>query len=194
MYNATKLYGKLASKKEVGGMKLIITSKNFNTSDHLKETIERKFDKLNKYFSQDIIANIMVSSERGRQKLEATINASGMIFRAEESTIDVYEAIDRVVEKLSTQMSRFKTKLQKKHKDNKEFSFKDIPEYDGEHEEIKIVKTKRIELEPMTTDEAIMQMELMNHTFFVFLNAETDSINVVYKRKNDDYGLIETTY
>jgi len=175
-------------------MKLVITSKNFTTSDHLKETIEKKFDKLNKYFSQDIVANIMVSSERGRQKLEATINASGMIFRAEESTIDVYEAIDRVVDKLATQMSRFKTKLQKKHKDNKEFSFTDIPEYEGEHEEIKIVKTKRIELEPVTTEEAIMQMELMNHTFFVFLNAETDSINVVYKRKNDDYGLIETVY
>jgi len=175
-------------------MKLVITSKNFTTNDHLKETIEKKFDKLNKYFSKDIVANIMVSSERGRQKLEATINASGMIFRAEESTIDVYEAIDRVVEKLSTQMSRFKTKLQKKHKDNKEFSFKDIPEYEGDHEEIKIVKTKRIELEPISTEEAIMQMELMNHTFFVFLNAETDSINVVYKRKNDDYGLIETTY
>jgi len=175
-------------------MKIIITSKNFNASDHLKETIEKKFDKLNKYFSKDIVANVMVSSERGKQKLEATINASGMIFRAEEGAIDVYEAIDRVVEKLSTQMSRFKTKLQKKHKDNKEFSFTDIPEYEGEHEEIKVVKTKKIELEPMSPEEAIMQMELLNHTFFVFLNIESDSINVVYKRKNNDYGLLETTY
>ena len=175
-------------------MKVIITSKNFNASDHLKETIEKKFDKLNKYFSKDIIANIMISLERGKQKLEATINARGMIFRAEESTNDVYEAIDRVVEKLASQMSRFKTKLQKKHKDNKDFSFADIPEFQGDPEEIKVVKTKRFELEPMTTEEAIMQMELLNHTFFVFLNMESDSINVVYKRKNDDYGLLETSY
>ena len=175
-------------------MKVIITSKNFNTSDHLKETIEKKFEKLNKYFSKDIVANVMISMERGKQKLEATINARGMIFRAEESTTDVYEAIDRVTEKLSTQMSRFKTKLQKKHKDNKEFSFADIPEYEGEPEEIKVVKTKKFELEPMTTEEAIMQMELLHHNFFVFLNMESDSINVVYKRKNNDYGLLETTY
>jgi len=175
-------------------MKVIITSKNFNASDHLKETIEKKFEKLNKYFSNDIVSNVMISMERGKQKMEATINARGMIFRAEESATDVYDGIDRIVEKLSSQMSRFKRKLQKKHKDNKEFSFTDIPEYEGEHEEIRVVKTKRIELEPVTTEEAIMQMELMNHTFFVFLNAETDSINVVYKRKNDDYGLIETTY
>ena len=175
-------------------MKTIITSKNFNASDHLKATIEKKIEKLNKYFSEDIIANIMVSSERGKQKMEATINVRGMIFRAEESTMDVYEAIDRVVEKLSSQMSRFKTKIQKKHKDNKEFSFKDIPEYDGEAEEIKVVKTKKFELEPMTTEEAIMRMELLNHGFYVFLNMETDSISVVYKRKNDDYGLLETVH
>jgi len=175
-------------------MKVIITSKNFNASDHLKETIEKKFDKLKKYFSKDIVANVMISVERGKQKMEATINARGMIFRAEESAIDAHEAVDRVVEKLSSQMSRFKTKLQKKHKDTKEFSFADIPEYDGEPEEIKVVKTKKFELEPMTTEEAVMQMELLNHNFFVFLNMGSDSINVVYKRKNDDYGLLETTY
>jgi putative sigma-54 modulation protein len=175
-------------------MKVIISSKNFNASDHLKETIEKKFEKLNKYFSKNIVANVMLSMEKGKQKMEATINARGMIFRAEESSTDVYDGIDRVVEKLSSQMSRFKTKLVKKHKDNKEFSFADIPEYDGEPEEIKIVKTKKFELVPMTTEEAIMQMELLHHNFFVFLNMENDGINVVYKRKHDDYGLLETTY
>ncbi|MCL2437230.1 MAG: ribosome-associated translation inhibitor RaiA [Clostridiales bacterium] len=175
-------------------MKVIITSKNFNVNDQLKETVEKKFEKLKKYFSDDIVANVMISMERGKQKMEATINARGMIFRAEESAADVHESIDRVLEKLSTQMSRFKDKLQKKHKDHKEFSFADIPEYEGEHEEIKVVKTKKFELEPMSTEEAIMQMELLHHTFFVFLNMETDSVNVVYKRKNNDYGLLETTY
>jgi putative sigma-54 modulation protein len=175
-------------------MKIIITSKNFSVNDHLKETVEKKFEKLKKYFSQDIVVNVMISMERGKQKMEATINARGMIFRAEESAGDVYEAVDRVLEKLSTQMSRFKTKLQKKHKDTKEFSFADIPEYEGEPEEIKIVKTKKFELEPMSTEEAIMQMELVNHNFFVFLNMENDRISVVYKRNNNDYGLLETTH
>ena len=126
--------------------------------------------------------------------MEATINARGMIFRAEEHSTDAYESIDRVVEKLSTQMSRFKTKLQKKYKDNKELLFSDIPEYEEEQGEIKVVKTKKFELVPMTTEEAIMQMELVNHNFFVFLNMESDSINVVYKRNNNDYGLLETSY
>ena len=175
-------------------MKVIITSKNFSASDHLKETIEKKFEKLSKYFSNDIVANVMISMERGKQKIEATINARGMIFRAEENSSDAYEGVDRILEKLSSQMSRFKTKLQKKHKDNKEFSFADIPEYEGEPEEIRVVKTKKFDLVPMTTEEAIMQMELVQHSFFVFLNMETDNINVVYKRKNNDYGLLETKY
>jgi len=175
-------------------MKVIITSKSFNASDHLKETIEKKFEKLGKYFSNDIIVNVMISMERGKQKMEATINARGMIFRAEENSVDVYESIDRVVEKLSTQMSRFKTKLQKKYKDNKEFLFADIPEYDEDPGEMKVVKTKKFDLVPMTTEEAIMQMELLHHNFFVFLNLESDSINVVYRRNNNDYGLLETSY
>lgn len=175
-------------------MKVIITSKNFNASDHLKETIEKKFEKLGKYFSNDIVANVMISMERNRQKMEATINARGMIFRAEESTTDAYEGVDRIVDKLSKQMSRFKDKLQKKYKDNKEFMFTDIPEYEEEPEEMKIVKRKKFELLPMSVEEAIMQMELLQHSFFVFLNIETDSVNVVYKRHQDDYGLLETTY
>ena len=175
-------------------MRIIITSKNFNASDHLKEIIERKFDKLSKYFSNDIVANVIISMERGKQKMEATINARGMIFRAEEHSVDAYEGIDRIVEKLSTQMSRFKAKLQKKHKDNKEFLFAGIPEYEESAEEINVVKTKKFDLLPMTTEEAIMQMELLEHNFFVFLNMESNSINVVYKRKNNGYGLLETSY
>lgn len=175
-------------------MRVTITSKNFNASDHLKDTIEKKFEKLGKYFSDDITANVMISTEAGRDKLEATINAKGTFFRAEEATNDVYECVDKVVDKLSSQMSRFKTKLQKKYKDNKDFAFADLPDFSEEEEEIKVVKTKKFELIPMTVDEAIMQMELLEHTFFVFLNMESDNVNVVYKRKNNDYGLLETTY
>ena len=176
-------------------MKIIITSKNMNASDHLKQTIESKLDRLGKYFSNDIVANVTLTMEKGRQKIEATINAKGTIFRAEETTNDIYNGVDRVVEKLSSQMSRFKTKLQRKHKDNKEFQFAEIPEVAGEElEEMRVVRRKQFDLKPMTVDEAIMQMELLEHTFFVFLNLESDTVNVVYKRKDNDYGLLETRY
>lgn len=176
-------------------MKVIITSKNMSASDHLKQTIESKLDRLGKYFSSDIVANVTLSMEKGRQKIEATINAKGTIFRAEETTNDIYTGVDRVVEKLSSQMSRFKTKLQRKHKDHKEFQFAEIPEIAGEElEEMRVVRRKQFDLKPMTVDEAIMQMELLEHTFFVFLNVESDTVNVVYKRKNNDYGLLETRY
>jgi putative sigma-54 modulation protein len=176
-------------------MKVIITSKNMNASDHLKETIESKLDRLGKYFSNEIVANVTLTMEKGRQKIEATINAKGTIFRAEETANDIYNGVDRVVEKLSSQMSRFKTKLQRKHKDHKELQFGDLPEIAGEElEEMRVVRKKQFDLKPMTVDEAIMQMELLEHTFFVFLNSETDTVNVVYKRKDNDYGLLETRY
>jgi putative sigma-54 modulation protein len=176
-------------------MKVIITSKNMNASDHLKQTIESKLDRLGKYFSNDIVANVTLSMEKGRQKIEATINAKGTIFRAEETTNDAYNGVDRIVEKLASQMSRFKTKLQRKHKDHKELQLEDLPEIAGEElEEMRVVRRKTFDLMPMTVDEAIMQMELLEHTFFVFLNLESDTVNVVYKRKNNDYGLLETRY
>lgn len=174
-------------------MKVIITSKNFNASDHLKDTIEKKFEKLGKYFSSEIVANVMLTTTRGRDKLEATINANGTIFRAEEMHTDVYNCIDRVVEKLSSQMSRFKTKLQRKHKGQKEFFFEEMPDLDVEEEAV-VVKTKKFDLKPMSVDEAIMQMELVEHEFFVFLNAENNSVNVVYKRNDGNYGVLETQY
>lgn len=174
-------------------MKVIITTKNFSASENLKETIEKKMGKLAKYFSDDIDANVMVVNEGGRQKVESTINANGMIFRAEETTQDVYESIDKVVDKLSVQMSRFKTKLRKKGGE-KAIVFDSIPEYEEEPFEMSVVKTKKFDLEPMMVDEAIVRMEMLQHTFFIFLNLETDSVNVVYKRKDDGYGLLETTY
>ena len=176
-------------------MKVIITSKNMNASDHLKQTIESKLDRLGKYFSNDIVANVTLTMEKGRQKIEATINAKGTIFRAEETTNDIYNGVDRIVEKLSSQMSRFKTKLQRKHKDSKELKFADLPDVaDEEVEEMRVVRTKRFDLMPMSVDEAIMQMELLEHTFFVFLNPESETVNVVYKRKDNNYGLLETRY
>ena len=175
-------------------MKTIITGKNYSPSDKLKETIEKKFEKLDKYFSNEITGNVMVKKEKGGYKVEATINAKGTIFRAEMKADDPYDAVDRVIEKLSSQMSKFKSKLQNKYKGQKDFMFSELAEFEEEEEVLHVVKKKKFDLTPMTVDEAIVQMELLAHNFFVFLNMETDSVNVVYRRTDKDYGLLETSY
>jgi len=176
-------------------MKVIITSKNFNASDHLKENIEKKFERLGKYFSDDIVANVTLVMVKERQTMEATINARGTIFRAEETATDIYNVVDKVIEKLSSQMSRFKTKLQRKHKGHEEVMFNELPEdRDIETDEIKIVRSKKFDIIAMTADEAVMQMELLEHNFFVILNPDSARVNIVYKRKDGSFGLLEPKY
>ena len=176
-------------------MKIIITSKNYNASERLKDAVESKFEKLDKYFSKDIVANVTVTGEKGdRYRMEATINAVGTLFRAEERAGDPYTCLDKIIDKLASQMSRFKTKLQRKYKDQKHVVLSELPDYTEPEQELKVVRTKKFELVPMAAEEAVMQMELLEHNFFVFLNMDTDSVNVVYKRANGDYGLLETTY
>ena len=173
-------------------MKINISTKNFKTGDRLNEKIERKFEKLEKYFSDDVTANIKLSTEAGKEKAEATIMAGRNIFRAEDANENIVDSIDGVVDKLQSQMSRFKTKLQRKYKDTKEVFFEAIPEPEEEEEEILIAREKEIELAPMSVEEAILQMELLQHNFFVFINAEDDRVSVVYERKNGSYGLLTT--
>ena len=175
-------------------MIITISTKNFNASEHLRNTIESKLSRLDKYFSRDIETNVTISMEKGRHKIEATINANGAIFRAEDSTQDVYNGIDRIVDKLSGQMSKFKRKIANRHKDNKAIVFEDIPDLDdAEEAKFEIVRRKKYELLPMTPEEAILQMELLSHSFFVFLDMERDQASVVYRRNDGKYGLLETT-
>ena len=173
-------------------MKINITGKNFNTYQKLENDIEKKLDKLGKYFSDDISAKVVLSQERGKDKIEVTINAKGAVFRAEEVATDVHEGIDRAVDKLASQMSKFKGKLQKRYNDNKALKFEVLPEVEEEVEEVEVVKTKKIQLESMNMEEAILQMEMLQHDFFVYLDMETNSVNVVYSRKNGDYGVLVT--
>ena len=174
-------------------MKVTISSKNFNASENLLSLIEKKMAKLDKYFAKDIQADVMLSNEKGsRQKLEATIKAGGFIFRAEEVNADIYYCLDKVIDKLSSQMSRFKQKLIRKNKDQKEIFLSEVPDVAGAVEEVNVVKSKKFRINPMTTDEAIMQMELLGHSFFVFLDGETNAVNVVYKREDGSYGMLET--
>ncbi len=174
-------------------MKINITGKNFTASENLRKQIEKKLGKLDKYFSKETVTNVMLSNQKDGQKLEATINADGMIFRAEATEPDILFALDKVVDRLSSQMSRFKTKLIKKHKTQKEeVLYDELPDEAEESGELNVIKTKSFRINPMSTEEAILQMELLEHSFFVFRNDETDQVCVVYKRNEGGYGLIET--
>ena len=172
-------------------MKIIVTGKNIVISDKIQDAIDKKFEKLGKYFADDIQANVVIHPEKSKVKMETTIVTKGTIFRAEDVAQDIFDCIDVVGDKLMKQMSKYKGKLLKRNKSKESVRFEMIPEID-DIEEGKVVKTKKYELTPMTTDEAIMQMEMLQHNFFVFLDEETDSVNVVYKRNDNDYGLLET--
>ncbi|MBR5230348.1 MAG: ribosome-associated translation inhibitor RaiA [Firmicutes bacterium] len=172
-------------------MKIIVTGKNITVSEKIQEAIDKKFEKLGKYFADDIQAKILIHPEKAKVKMEATIATKGTIFRAENVSQDVFDCIDIVAEKLLTQMSKYKGKLMKKHTAKESIKFEMIPEA-PEEEEQKVVKTKKFQLTPMTVEDAVLQMEMLQHNFFVFINVATDAVNVVYKRKDDDYGLLET--
>jgi putative sigma-54 modulation protein len=175
-------------------MNVNITSKNLKASDYLLDMIESKFQKLDKYFKSDIEAHVTISLEKGRQSIEATINARGVVFRAEDNSTDIYAGVDKVVDRLASQMAKYKKKLIRKHKDKEILNFDDIPDIDSDEDDspITIARRKKFSLHPMSPEEAILQMELLGHTFFVFLDMETDSIGVVYKRNDGTYGLLET--
>jgi putative sigma-54 modulation protein len=173
-------------------MKINFTGKNMEVTDALKSVTEKKLSKLNKYFQNDIVGNVTFSTEKNRKIIEVTINLPGTILRAEESSDDMYASIDRAVDVLEAQMRKHKTKLQKRYKTGETIRFENltsIEEYDDDKP--KLVRTKRFVLKPMTTDEAILQMELLRHNFFIFMDSETQTVSVVYKRKDGNYGLIE---
>ena len=174
-------------------MNIRITGKNFNTYRHLEETIDKKFEKLGEYFSDDIDVNIVISKERGKDKIEVNINAKGARFRTEQVCDDIYEGIDKATDKLASQMSRLKGKLQKRYHENKSVKFEAIPDLAKDSIVDKhIVKTKVLDLVPMDEKEAALEMEMIDHDFFVFINDKTDKVNVVYKRRDGNYGLLDT--
>lgn len=175
-------------------MNITVNGKNIIITEGLREAVERKLTKLEKYFSPSVEANTTLSVQKNRQIVEVTIPFNGVILRAEEDNDDMYAAIDLVLEKLERQIRKQKTKLERrKYGDSLRYQL--IPDYNlNSEEEFKIVKTKRFPVKPMNEEEAILQMELLGHNFFVYTNADTNEINVVYKRKDGKYGLIEPEY
>ena len=172
-------------------MRFVITGKNIEITEGLKTAVEDKIGKLDKYFSEDTVAKVLLSVERDRQKVEVTIPMKGNIIRSEQVSNDMYVSIDLVKEIVERQLKKYRKKLTDKKQNALSFSQAFLENGDAEEEEIKIVKTKRFDIKPMYPEDACIQMELLGHNFFVFCNAETDQVNVVYKRKGNSYGLIE---
>ncbi len=177
-------------------MNYIISGKNIDVTPALKDTIEKKLGKLERYFTPETEIVVTLSVEKGRQKIEVTIPMKGTIIRSEQVSSDMYVSIDLVEEVIERQLRRYKTKLINKHLEEDTFrqEFFDEEDTSAEDEAIRIIRTKRFGIKPMYPEDACVQMELLGHAFYVFCNAETDEVNVVYKRKDGTYGLIEPEF
>ncbi|SHI39124.1 ribosome hibernation-promoting factor, HPF/YfiA family [Lutispora thermophila] len=175
-------------------MRIRVSGKNIEVTNALRERVEKKLSKFEKYFNPDTEVNATLTVEKNRHIIEVTIPFNGIILRGEEATEDMYTSIDNVVEKLEKQIAKYKTRLERKIKDGsvrfENFSFSE----EDDDEEPRIVKTKRFAMKPMPVEEAVLQMELLGHNFFMFFNADSEEVNVVYKRKDGDYGLIEPEF
>lgn len=172
-------------------MKFVIVGRNIDVTPGLKTAVEDKIGKLDKYFNPDTEVHVTLSVEKERQKIEVTIPVKGSIIRSEQVSSDMYVSIDLVEEVIERQLKKYKNKIVDKKQSNAAFSQAYIDIEDEQEDEVKIVRTKKFDIKPMYPEDACIQMELLGHSFFVFCNAETDQVNVVYKRKGDTYGLIE---
>ena len=171
-------------------MKYVIVGKNMEVSSSLEKAVKDKLGKLDKFFSEDTTAHVTLSVNRGRHIIEVTIPVKGHVIRCEQVSTDMYSSIDQAAEVIERQLKRYKSKIVKKHKVQAAFKREYLEEPYGTDEEIRIVRNKQFEMKPMYPEDACVQMELLGHGFYVFRNAETEQINVVYKRKDNAYGLI----
>ena len=175
-------------------MKFTMTGRKMEVTDSIRARVERKLGKLDKFFRDEPDVQVTFSAVKDRQTVEVTIFSTGIIYRAEDTDADLYVAIDRVVDIIERQMRKHKTHLEKKLKKgalDEPFVSEYFTAEQPEVAEFKIVKTKRFSFNPMSVEEAILQMNMIGHQFFVFSNADTDVMSVVYKRKDGNYALIE---
>lgn len=175
-------------------MRITISGKNIDVTQGLKEAINEKLGKLEKYFTPETEAIVTLSVEKNRQKIEVTVPVKGSVIRAEQVSDDMYVSVDLVQEIIERQMRKHKTRLVNRNRGGGNFQKAFIEMETEDPDEVQIVRTKKFAMKPMDPEEACIQMELLGHTFFVFRNSETDDVNVVYKRKGNTYGLIEPEY
>ncbi len=177
----------------MSGMKFVIVGKNIDVTEGLRSAVEDKIGKLERYFNSETEVHVTLSVEKERQKIEVTIPVKGSIIRSEQVSNDMYVSVDLAAEVIERQLKKYKNKFRADQQAGAaslrtDFIEKDI---EVEDEEVRIVRTKKFDIKPMYAEDACVQMELLGHDFFVFCNAETDEVNVVYKRKGNTYGLIE---
>ena len=181
-------------------MNFIISGKNIEVTTGLKDAIEQKLGKLERYFTPETEIIVTLSVEKERQKIEVTIPVKGHIIRSEQTSNDMYVSIDLVEEIIERQLRKYKNKLIARSQGHPTASssgnsfkkeFFESQEESPEDDEICIVRTKKFGIKPMFPEDACIQMELLGHSFFVFSNAETDEVNVVYKRNDRSFGMIE---
>lgn len=170
-------------------MRISISGKNLDISAYMREVAEKKLSKLDRYFPQDTEAQVTLSVEKNRHIVEVTIPQGGRIIRGEEVSTDMYASLDNVLDKLEKQIVRNRTRLEKELRHD---AFDDLVVEDYEEDEgPRIVRVKQFSIKPMSEEEAMLQLELLGHSFYMFQNAETNRISVLYKRKDGNYGLIE---
>lgn len=181
-------------------MNIIISGKQMDLTDGIKGAIEEKIERLDYYLHPETEVKVTVSAKKARQKIEVTIiPISGPIIRAEDIEENLYAAIDVVYDKLNKQLRRYKNRLQDRHQDNESIRFHSIasaevePDFDDEDDklDITIERRKKFDMKPMSAEEAVLQMELIEHNFYMFRNIDTDEVSIVYKRRNGGYGIIE---
>ena len=176
-------------------MNYIISGKNIEVTQALKEKINKKLGKLDKFFSPQTEAHVTLSVQKNRHIVEVTIPTNGITLRGEVASEDMYSSIDKVEDILERQIRKNKTRLAKRlHVDTFKPEYFDSGVTVEEETEFPIVRTKRFAIKPMPVEEAILQMNLLGHEFYMFSNADTEKVNVVYKRKNGGYGLIEPEF
>lgn len=170
-------------------MQVTLRGKNIEVTNALREYVERKLGKVEKFVDWPVNAQVNLYVERGRHIVEVTAALNGLILRGEEATNDMYASIDLVSDKLEKQVQKYKARLRKRGKETEVAEEPALPESEG-----RVVKTKRFPVKPLSLDEAIIQMNLVSHDFFVFTNADTERVNVLYRRKDGNYGLLEPEF
>ena len=176
-------------------MKVTVIAKNMELTDALKEIVQKKISKLEKYFEANVEAKATLSVQKNRHIIEVTIPFNGVILRGEEATSDMYKSLDLVEDKLERQIRKQKTRLSRKHSGSLRFGeINNIDLKSSEEDEGKLVRVKKFGVKPMNSEEAILQMDLLGHNFFVYQDADSNKVNVIYKRKDGDYGLLEPEF
>lgn len=188
----------MGTSKGVDAMKITINGKGMEISTYLEDVVHTRVGKLDKYLNDDTNVQVVLSMFRGRQVAELTVQVGTVVLRSEEATGDMYASVDNACKKLERQIIRYRTRMDKrihasalKHEPLREETNGDAPQADAEETWPQVVRTKRFAIKPMGVEEAIMQMEMLGHTFFVFSNAEDGQVNVIYKRNDGNIGLIE---